>query len=1203
MYKPQGIIRIGQSAFFALFVLTFGTIAQAAPFTPGNVVIYRVGDGSAALGSAATAVFLDEYTTSGTPVQSVAMPTTASGAQKQLVASGTATSEGFLNTSNDGQYLMVPGYAAATGTAGVGSSASSSVSRTIGRVKYDGTIDTSTALNNVESGNNFRAACSTDGTNIWLSGAADGVDYATFGSTTGTKVGGTTNSIDVLVFNSQLYESSQKNSILVASVGTGEPTTSGQTVTNLTGLPTGNTHSYALFFASLSAGTVLYVADDTDGTATGEILKYSLVSGTWTANGTINAAGVRGLTGVVSGSTVNLYATAAGTLYSFSDSTGYNAAVSGSVSSLATAATNEAFRGIALAPAAPPTPTPTLTATNTAVPTATNTATQTPIPTDTPTDTPTQVPPPTDTSTPVPTATQTPTITNTPTQTPTGTNQPTQTPTETETPTNTPTATPTATETATPTATNTDTPTQTPTNTDTPTETPTNTETPTQTPTNTNTTTPTATPTNTPTFSPTPTATPAPFTAGNIVVYRVGDGVSSLVSSGNAVFLDEYTSGGMLVQSIELPPTAGGSNYPLIASGSAASEGLLTRSTDGQYLLLTGYARNLGGSGSLPNSHSATVPRTVGRVAFDGSIDTSTALGDFADANNPRSAVSTDGMTLWVGGAAGGVRYTTPSSTTSTQLSTDSVNIEQVNIFGGQLYASSQKGSIRVANVGAGTPTTAGQSITNLPGFPTSGNPDAFFFADLDGSPGLDTLYVADDTAGQIQKYSLGGGNWTASGTITAANAHGVTGVVSGTTVTLYASGTTGTDGTLYTFTDTTGYNGTISGTASTLVTAPVSEAFRGVALAPVQATATPTPTNTEVPTDTATPVPTDTATPVPTDTATPAPTDTPTQAPAATATSTATQVPTATNTTTPAPTATYSATPVPTATNTATPVATATSTATQAPTATYTATPVPTATNSATTTPTVTGTATPTATTTPEDSGFIPPDKNTGKCEDAVAKHLKALAACVTTCQIKQADSALKGMTFDEEACEEGTGKPASCRAKYDKKTTALTTLKKPICPPCLDATAQGSVADTLMSFLETNNGLIYCAGTVAFGGDDSGFVPPDKNTGKCEDAVAKHLKSLQACDTHCQVKQADKAFKGTPFDEDGCEEGTGKPASCRAKYDKASTALLGMTTQICPPCLGATAQGSVADAVTNFVDQINGHIYCAGTVPLPTP
>src|SRR5205807_2633621 len=95
-------------------LLFVSTAIVAAPFTPGNIVLYRVGDGGATLGSTGTAVFLDEYTPAGVFVQSVAMPTT--GTSGRLVASGTATTEGFLTRSEDGRYLVVPGYDANIGT-------------------------------------------------------------------------------------------------------------------------------------------------------------------------------------------------------------------------------------------------------------------------------------------------------------------------------------------------------------------------------------------------------------------------------------------------------------------------------------------------------------------------------------------------------------------------------------------------------------------------------------------------------------------------------------------------------------------------------------------------------------------------------------------------------------------------------------------------------------------------------------------------------------------------------------------------------------------------------------------------------------------------------------------------------------------------------------------------------------------------------
>src|SRR5262245_40428571 len=69
------------------------------------------------------------------------------------------------------------------------------------------------------------------------------------------------------------------------------------------------------------------------------------------------------------------------------------------------------------------------------------------------------------------------------------------------------------------------------------------------------------------------------FTPGNLVIYRVGDGSTSLTNTGNPVFLDEYTTAGTLVQSIVLPTVPSGSNRRLIASGTAITEGLLVRSS------------------------------------------------------------------------------------------------------------------------------------------------------------------------------------------------------------------------------------------------------------------------------------------------------------------------------------------------------------------------------------------------------------------------------------------------------------------------------------------------------------------------------------------------------------------------------------------------------------------------------------------------
>ncbi len=356
------------SCFAGLTVsLAFAVSVQADSFTPGDLVVYRVGSGgSTTLVNTGSAVFLDEYTPTGTLVQSIAMPTAdATGGVHSLIASGTATSEGMLTLSPNGNFLTLTGYDAPMGTSGLASTPSTTVPRTVAIVNASGAVDTSTALTDFSTGNNPRTATTSDGTSIWVGGGGGGIRYTTIGSTTSTQLTTATNFRDVVIASGQLFASDSSGSaIRLSTIGTGLPTSGTQTATNLPGLPTNTGSPYQFAFADLSSAVAgmdtLYVADDTNNTTS--ILKYSLIGGTWTAEGSITAAGVRGLTLSVVGGNVDLYATSGGSggpsgggsLYSFVDTTGYGAAMSGSATSIASASTNEAFRGVAFAPVPEP---------------------------------------------------------------------------------------------------------------------------------------------------------------------------------------------------------------------------------------------------------------------------------------------------------------------------------------------------------------------------------------------------------------------------------------------------------------------------------------------------------------------------------------------------------------------------------------------------------------------------------------------------------------------------------------------------------------------------------------------------------------------------------------------------------------------------------------------------------------------------------
>jgi len=350
-------------SFYPKKLLTFLVVtfaagsALAAPFKPGNIVVARVGDGTAALTAAATAVFLDEYTPAGQLVQSVPLPTSVNGNNRILTAAGNATSELALTRSADGRYLVLTGYGTTPGTAAVASSASTSVARVIGLVAADGNVDTSTNTGDAFSGGSIRAAATVDGTSFYSVGASSGVRYQVLGTEASTQLNTTpTNIRGLSVAGGNVYISTASSPFIgLSQVGTGLPTAAGQTVTALPGITTA-TSPYGFYLADLDMTVpgvdVAYIADDR---AAAGIQKWSLVNNTWVLNGTIAGAGVRGLQGSASGTSVALVASTATSLYALTDNTGYNAAPSLTAlpTALATAGTNMAFRGVAAAPVAP----------------------------------------------------------------------------------------------------------------------------------------------------------------------------------------------------------------------------------------------------------------------------------------------------------------------------------------------------------------------------------------------------------------------------------------------------------------------------------------------------------------------------------------------------------------------------------------------------------------------------------------------------------------------------------------------------------------------------------------------------------------------------------------------------------------------------------------------------------------------------------
>ena len=180
--------------FLALLCVMAG--AANAQFSIGNLVAVRVGDGSAALTSASTAVFIDQYTTSGGALVN-------STAINGLTMSGTSGSEGYLNVAyfgGDGSNVnnwgvSFGGYSAAAGTAGVAATTSAATPRRAGVLRFDGTQFgvNLTAGANPFSATNLRGVSYSGVNNTYAAAGgntglvrADGAGVSTIASTTVT---------------------------------------------------------------------------------------------------------------------------------------------------------------------------------------------------------------------------------------------------------------------------------------------------------------------------------------------------------------------------------------------------------------------------------------------------------------------------------------------------------------------------------------------------------------------------------------------------------------------------------------------------------------------------------------------------------------------------------------------------------------------------------------------------------------------------------------------------------------------------------------------------------------------------------------------------------------------------------------------------------------------------------------------------------
>jgi hypothetical protein len=359
------------------------------------------------------------------------------------------------------------------------------------------------------------------------------------------------------------------------------------------------------------------------------------------------------------------------------------------------------------------------------------------------------------------------------------------------------------------------------------------------------------------------------FTAGDLVVLRGGDSTTPNTGSTTSqvsLYLDEYTTTGTYVGTINVPST-GGSALTLPGLGDDQHQGVLSLSTNGQYLTFAGYQVAAGSSDA--NIAAGADQPVIGMIGNSASsLTTNTVVNSYGvGSSNPyiRGAVTNDGNEFYTfgkyatngGTSNGGLAYVSGTGTTATTTTIEGfADWRDIVIANGQLYGgtgSSSVGNHGPYQISTGEPTTnLGNSLSNnaqLGSYPGGQSASGLAILNLPGDAntqnGLNVLYtIGDQSTAGIVKYYWNGTTWINQTNVSlnatdVLNPTGLVAVQDPTNPNWVDITVTGTNG-IYTYVDQSGYNGAIPANAFSIIATPsANEAFYGVALAP---TATPEP-------------------------------------------------------------------------------------------------------------------------------------------------------------------------------------------------------------------------------------------------------------------------------------------------------------------------------------------------------------------------
>jgi hypothetical protein len=268
------------------------------------------------------------------------------------------------------------------------------------------------------------------------------------------------------------------------------------------------------------------------------------------------------------------------------------------------------------------------------------------------------------------------------------------------------------------------------------------------------------------------TVNPIYFMGGNLAVVSVG-GPGQFVGSsdaGNTVSILQFTPGGTQVSTLNLPssgPTA-------FALDGSATEGFMTLTANGQYLVLGGYNTIAGTAnitGGLSFTTSTNVPRAVVTIDGNGNYSMPIANTNVYSTFNIRGAVFDGTNNFWVSGSGApanpkGIFYVgTPGSIGANSVSvligeTGTGNERVLNLFNNTLYIGTGSATHGIwALTGPSSPPPPIGLPTNAPintiAQASSTGPYDFAF-----DSGNTTCYVADGNLGGIIKYTNNAGTW-----------------------------------------------------------------------------------------------------------------------------------------------------------------------------------------------------------------------------------------------------------------------------------------------------------------------------------------------------------------------------------------------------------------------------------------------------------